>query len=108
MNTENTGKTNYQDRIVQNPEILVGKPVLKGTRIPVELVLAKLAQNPDLDELFADYPRLTREDVCGSPRALGSPGLLMRPMSSLFRLSANRASVGIEVGADGHAAERGE
>lgn len=40
-----------------------GKPVVRGTRIPVELVLAKLAQNPDLDELFADYPRLTREDV---------------------------------------------
>ena len=53
----------YQDRIVRDPEILVGKPVVKGTRIPVELVLAKLAANPDLTELFADYPRLTREDV---------------------------------------------
>ena len=63
MNAERTGQTNFQDRIAQDPEILVGKPVVKGTRIPVELVLAKLAQNPDLDELFADYPRLTREDV---------------------------------------------
>jgi uncharacterized protein (DUF433 family) len=36
---------------------------VKGTRIPVELVLAKLAQNPDLGELFADYPRLTPDDV---------------------------------------------
>jgi uncharacterized protein (DUF433 family) len=53
----------YRDRIVSDPEILVGKPVVKGTRIPVELVLAKLAQNPDLAELFADYPRLTLEDV---------------------------------------------
>lgn len=53
----------YQDRITQDPRIMVGKPVVKGTRIPVELVLAKLAQNPDLDELFADYPRLTVEDV---------------------------------------------
>ena len=42
---------------------MVGKPVVKGTRIPVELVLAKLAHNPDLDELFADYPRLTIDDV---------------------------------------------
>ena len=42
---------------------MVGKPVVKGTRIPVELVLAKLAQNPSLDELFTDYPRLTLEDV---------------------------------------------
>lgn len=53
----------YQDRIIQDPEILVGKPVVKGTRIPVELVLAKLAGNPNLDELFVDYPRLTVDDV---------------------------------------------
>ncbi|MSQ15802.1 MAG: DUF433 domain-containing protein [Dehalococcoidia bacterium] len=53
----------YQDRIIQDPRILVGKPVVKGTRIPVELVLAKLAYNLDLDELFAGYPRLTIDDV---------------------------------------------
>ena len=53
----------YQDRIVTNPDILVGKPVVKGTRIAVELVLEYLAHTPDLDELFADYPELTREDV---------------------------------------------
>jgi uncharacterized protein (DUF433 family) len=51
------------ERIVQDPKILVGKPTVRGTRIPVELVLAKLAHNPDLEELFADYPRLTVEDV---------------------------------------------
>ncbi len=53
----------YRDRISQDPQVMVGKPVVKGTRIPVELVLAKLAQNPSLDELFTDYPRLTLEDV---------------------------------------------
>jgi uncharacterized protein (DUF433 family) len=53
----------YEERIIQDPDILVGKPVVKGTRIPVELVLLKLAHNPDLDELFADYPRLSRDDV---------------------------------------------
>jgi uncharacterized protein (DUF433 family) len=53
----------YHERIVQDPEIMVGKPVVKGTRIPVEIVLGKLAENPDLDELFAAYPRLTIEDV---------------------------------------------
>jgi len=58
-----TEKPTYQDRIIQDPEIMVGKPVVKGTRIPVELVLAHLAANPDLDELFASYPRLTIEDV---------------------------------------------
>ena len=50
----------YRDRISQDPQVMVGKPVVKGTRIPVELVLA---QNPSLDELFTDYPRLTLEDV---------------------------------------------
>lgn len=52
-----------RDRIISDPEILVGKPVVRGTRIPVALVLAKLAHNPELGELFADYPRLTVEDV---------------------------------------------
>jgi uncharacterized protein (DUF433 family) len=53
----------YRERIITDPAILVGKPVVKGTRIPVELVLKHLAQNPDLAELFAAYPRLTPEDV---------------------------------------------
>ena len=53
----------YHDRIIQDPQIMVGKPVVKGTRIPVELVLEELAFNPDLDELFAAHPALTIEDV---------------------------------------------
>lgn len=56
-------KDRYADRIVQDPAILVGKPVIRGTRLSVELVLGQLAANPDLDELFAMYPRLTRADV---------------------------------------------
>jgi uncharacterized protein (DUF433 family) len=51
------------ERIVVDPEILVGKPVVKGTRIPVELVLGRLAQDLNLEKLFAAYPRLTPEDV---------------------------------------------
>lgn len=51
------------DRIIQDPGILAGKPVVRGTRIPVELVLEYLANNPSFDDLFADYPRLTMEDV---------------------------------------------
>ena len=42
---------------------MVGKPVVKGTRIPVERVLAHLAYMPDLDDLFAAYPELTLDDV---------------------------------------------
>lgn len=51
------------DRITVDPAVMVGKPVIAGTRMPVELVLAKLAANPDLDEFFLDYPELTVEDV---------------------------------------------
>jgi uncharacterized protein (DUF433 family) len=53
----------YKDRITINPAIMVGKPVVKGTRIPVERVVAHLANNPDLNDLFAAYPELTVEDV---------------------------------------------
>jgi uncharacterized protein (DUF433 family) len=51
------------NRIVMDPEILVGKPTVRGTRISVELVLKRLAQDLDLESLFISYPRLTREDV---------------------------------------------
>jgi uncharacterized protein (DUF433 family) len=53
----------YKARITRDPEIMVGKPVVKGTRIPVERVLIHLAVTPDLNDLFEAYPRLTLEDV---------------------------------------------
>ncbi len=53
----------YQERIVTNPQILAGKPVIKGTRIGVDLVLEELAHNPDITELLATHPDLTRTDV---------------------------------------------
>lgn len=52
-----------EERITTDPEILAGKPVVRGTRIPVGVVLDYLANNPNFDELFADYPRLTMDDV---------------------------------------------
>lgn len=58
-----TIQTNDTKRIIQDPAILGGRPSVKGTRIPVEVVLDYLAHNPSFDELFADYPRLTMEDV---------------------------------------------
>jgi len=51
------------DRITIDPDVMVGKPVIRGTRVPVELVLGFLAANPDLGELFAAYPHLTLDDV---------------------------------------------
>ena len=59
----NTPQKNYLDRIVTDPQILAGKPVVKGTRIPVEQVLKYLAYDPDTKPLFEAFPRLTIEDV---------------------------------------------
>lgn len=56
-------RINYQDWIIRDPNIMVGKPVIKGTRIPVEKVLDQLAYKPDLNELFAIFPELTVDDV---------------------------------------------
>jgi uncharacterized protein (DUF433 family) len=51
------------ERIVKDPTVLLGKPTVRGTRIPVDLVLEHLAYNPGLADLFAAYPRLTVDDV---------------------------------------------
>ncbi len=53
----------YQEHIVTDPRILAGKPVVKGTRIAVDLVLEELSHNPDVNELLAAHPDLTRDDV---------------------------------------------
>src|SRR4051812_29624605 len=53
----------YQERIIADPRILAGRPVVRGTRIAVGLVLEELAQNPDVDELLFAHPDLTRTDV---------------------------------------------
>jgi len=53
----------YRDRIVVDPDILAGKPVVKGTRIPVELVLRRLAQDLNITTLLQAYPRLKEDDI---------------------------------------------
>ena len=51
------------ERIEVNPRIMLGKPVIRGTRIPVELILRKLSEGATDDDLLGGYPRLTREDI---------------------------------------------
>ena len=51
------------DRIEINPRILGGKPVIRGTRVPVELVLRKLAEGASEELLLDAYPTLTKEDI---------------------------------------------
>jgi len=50
-------------RIVVNPKVMAGKPILKGTRITVELILRLLAQGLSAEEILKDYPHLTKDDV---------------------------------------------
>ena len=51
------------ERIEVNPQIMLGKPVIRGTRIPVEIVLRKLSEGMTEAELLDAYPRLTRLDI---------------------------------------------
>lgn len=51
------------DRIEINPEIMGGKPVIRGTRVPVEIVLRKLGAGLTPEEVIADHPRLTADDI---------------------------------------------
>jgi uncharacterized protein (DUF433 family) len=51
------------NRIEVNPNVMMGKPVIRGTRIPVELVLRKLGEGATEAELIDAYPRLTPEDI---------------------------------------------
>ena len=63
MKEPQKSRTQYEDRITADPRILGGKPVVRGTRIAVSLVLEELAHNPDINELLAAHPDLTRTDV---------------------------------------------
>jgi uncharacterized protein (DUF433 family) len=54
---------NLLERIDINPQVMLGKPVIRGTRITVEILLEKLAAGNSIEEILDDYPRLTREDV---------------------------------------------
>ncbi len=54
---------NWRERIVVDPAILVGKPVVKGTRLAVEFIMDLLAQGWSEADILRNYPGLTREDI---------------------------------------------
>lgn len=68
----------WRERIVSNPDILVGKPSVKGTRLSVELILGWLAQGWSHDALIDAYPQLTHDDILA---ALAFASELMREES---------------------------
>ncbi len=56
-------RSTIMSRISVNPNILGGKPIIKGTRISVELVLNLLASGASEDEIMEDYPHISKEDL---------------------------------------------
>jgi uncharacterized protein (DUF433 family) len=51
------------DRIELNPKVMLGKPVIRGTRITVELILRELSEGTNEREILEAYPKLTSEDI---------------------------------------------
>jgi uncharacterized protein (DUF433 family) len=69
-------------RIDINPQVMLGKPIIRGTRITVEILLGQIAAGSSTEEVLAEYPQLSREDVLAavayaaksSARTRSSPG----------------------------------
>lgn len=58
-----SGRASYKERIIVDPGILAGKPVVKGTRIPVYLILNLLAHGYDFERIIQAYPVLSKDDI---------------------------------------------
>jgi len=54
---------NIYDMIETNPDVMLGKPVIKGTRIPVDLIVRKLGEGASFEDLLDGYPKLSRESI---------------------------------------------
>ena len=53
----------WKEHISSDPKILFGKPVVKGTRVPVDLILEKLGRGELIEQLLKAYPRITKESI---------------------------------------------
>jgi len=56
-------KLQHTDRIMLDPKIMVGKPIIKGTRIPVEMIVRMVAQGISTSDILENYPRLAPNDI---------------------------------------------
>lgn len=63
MTEEDIGNANWREYIVSSPEVLSGKPRIKGTRISVALILGYLAGGSSIEEIIDEYPGLTPEQI---------------------------------------------
>jgi len=51
------------DRIVVDPKVMVGKPIIKETRIPVDAIIKRIAEGMSIEELLEEYPNITKKDI---------------------------------------------
>lgn len=63
LQKDNKMRERLLKRIETNPNIMFGKPVIKGSRLPVEMILEKLAYGETEDEILKEYPFLKKEDI---------------------------------------------
>lgn len=63
LSVDPESRMDWRQHIEFNPSVLAGKPVIRGSRIAVELILELLAANCPVDDLLEEYPGITRDDV---------------------------------------------
>jgi uncharacterized protein (DUF433 family) len=56
----------WQQYIERNPAVLMGKPIIKGTRVSVELIMRKLAGGCNFEQLLTAYPHITKEQIAAA------------------------------------------
>ena len=66
-------ETKLNKRVVVNSAIMAGKPIIKGTRIPVDVIIHLLSQGMTPKEIIEDYPNLTKEDILAAVKSKGDP-----------------------------------
>ncbi len=73
-------------RVEMDPDVMLGKPVIRGTRVTVEIILEKMAAGCPTDEILEEYPRLTQADVLAAiayaRQAIGTEEIIPRLRAS--------------------------
>jgi len=89
----------WRDRIISNPDILLGKPTIKGTRISVELILGCLGSGWSFDDILESYPHITREDILAAlayTKHLASARRLLAPVPGAKPANASEVQFVVE------------
>ncbi|HPJ36780.1 MAG TPA: DUF433 domain-containing protein [Spirochaetota bacterium] len=54
---------NYKEKICISPDIMLGKPVIRGTRITVEFIIKKMSEGMEIDDIISEYPPVQKDDI---------------------------------------------